>query len=234
MTLTVILSVIAGLAVGVLIGLCTRKRSSKEIQGSSFRIGEDHLRSSQKAEQMKRDIVSEGKEEIHRLRQELDRDTKERRNELQRSERRLEQKEENLDRKIESISRKEEELVQKHEQVQEKLNQLSAKEQELISNLEQIAQLTREQARDLLLTEVESEANHLIGLRLKELEERAKREADRKAQEIIATAVQRCSVEFTSDAVVSVVNLPSDEMKGRIIGREGRNIRTLRPLRAWT
>ncbi len=94
-----------------------------------------------KAEQMKRDIVSEGKEEIHRLRQELDRDTKERRNELQRSERRLEQKEENLDRKIESISRKEEELTQKHEQTQEKLNQLSVKEQELISNLEQIAQL---------------------------------------------------------------------------------------------
>lgn len=231
MTLTVILSVIAGLAVGVLIGFMYQKNAAaKKFKGAlseSERIISEAVK---KAEQMKRDIVSEGKEEIHRLRQELDRDTKERRNELQRSERRLEQKEENLDRKIESISRKEEELVQKHEQVQEKLNQLSAKEQELISNLEQIAQLTREQARDLLLTEVESEANHLIGLRLKELEERAKREADRKAQEIIATAVQRCSVEFTSDAVVSVVNLPSDEMKGRIIGREGRNIRTFETL----
>jgi len=231
MTLTVILSVIAGLAVGVLIGFMYQKNAAaKKFKGAlseSERIISEAVK---KAEQMKRDIVSEGKEEIHRLRQELDRDTKERRNELQRSERRLEQKEENLDRKIESISRKEEELVQKHEQAQEKLNQLSVKEQELISNLEQTAQLTREQARDLLLTEVESEANHLIGLRLKELEERAKREADRKAQEIIATAVQRCSVEFTSDAVVSVVNLPSDEMKGRIIGREGRNIRTFETL----
>jgi ribonuclease Y len=231
MTMTVILSVIAGLAVGVLIGFMYQKNvSNKKYKGAlseSERIISEAVK---KAEQMKRDIVSEGKEEIHRLRQELDRDTKERRNELQRSERRLEQKEENLDRKIESISRKEEELIQKHEQAQEKLNQLSVKEQELISNLEQIAQLTREQARDLLLAEVETEANHLIGLRLKELEERAKRDADRKAQEIIATAVQRCSVEFTSDAVVSVVNLPSDEMKGRIIGREGRNIRTFETL----
>ena len=231
MTMTVILSVIAGLAVGVLIGFMYQKNvSNKKYKGALSESERVISEAVKKAEQMKRDIVSEGKEEIHRLRQELDRDTKERRNELQRSERRLEQKEENLDRKIESISRKEEELIQKHEQAQEKLNQLSVKEQELISNLEQIAQLTREQARDLLLAEVETEANHLIGLRLKELEERAKRDADRKAQEIIATAVQRCSVEFTSDAVVSVVNLPSDEMKGRIIGREGRNIRTFETL----
>ena len=231
MTMTVILSVIAGLAVGVLIGFMYQKNASdKKYKGALSESERVISEAVKKAEQMKRDIVSEGKEEIHRLRQELDRDTKERRNELQRSERRLEQKEENLDRKIESISRKEEELIQKHEQAQEKLNQLSVKEQELISNLEQIAQLSREQARDLLLAEVETEANHLIGLRLKELEERAKRDADRKAQEIIATAVQRCSVEFTSDAVVSVVNLPSDEMKGRIIGREGRNIRTFETL----
>ena len=123
MTLTVILSVIAGLAVGVLIGFMYQKNASdKKYKGALSESERVISEAVKKAEQMKRDIVSEGKEEIHRLRQELDRDTKERRNELQRSERRLEQKEENLDRKIESISRKEEELIQKHEQAQEKLN----------------------------------------------------------------------------------------------------------------
>ena len=229
--LTALLCIVAGLAVGVLGGFAYHRNiETKKFKGAlseSERIISEAMK---KAEQSKRDLVSEGKEEIHRLRQEVDRDIKERRNELQRSERRLEQKEENLDKKIENISRKEEELRLRHEQAQEKLNELGEREQELITKLEQIAQLTREEARDVLLAEVESDANHLIGLRLKELEERAKREADRKAQEIIATAVQRCSVEFTSDVVVSVVNLPSDEMKGRIIGREGRNIRTFETL----
>jgi len=231
MILTVILCVFAGLTAGAMIGFAYHKNlSDRKYKGAlseSERLLSD---ATKKAEQLKRNIVTEGKEEIHRLRQELDKDTKERRNELLRSERRLEQKEENLDKKIENISRKEDELKARHEQAQEKLNQLSALEQDLITQLEHIAQLTREQARDQLLSEVEAEANHLIGLRLKELEERAKREADRKAQEIIANAVQRCSVEFTSDAVVSVVSLPSDEMKGRIIGREGRNIRTFETL----
>jgi ribonuclease Y len=231
MTLTAMLCVFAGLIAGALIGFAYHKSvSDKKYKGALSESERLLSEATKKAEQLKRNMVTEGKEEIHRLRQELDKDTKERRNELLRSERRLEQKEENLDKKIENISRKEEELKLRHEQAQEKLNQLSALEQDLITQLEQIAQLTREQARDQLLSEVEAEANRLIGLRLKELEERAKREADRKAQEIIATAVQRCSVEFTSDAVVSVVSLPSDEMKGRIIGREGRNIRTFETL----
>jgi ribonuclease Y len=226
-----ILGAIAGLAVGALLGIMyQKKREESKINGAlteSERIIADAVK---KAEQTKRDFISEAKEETHRLRQELDKEVKERRNELQRSERRLEQKEENLDRKTENISRKEEELRAKHDLAQEKLSQLDKREQELITQLEQIAQLSREEAREVLLAEVEADAGHLIGLRLKELEERAKREADRKAQEIIATAIQRCGVEFASDIVVSVVNLPSDEMKGRIIGREGRNIRTFETL----
>lgn len=228
---TIVLCLITGLAVGALGGFTYHKKTEeRKFRGALSEADRIVQEASKKAETVKRDIVAEGKEEIHRLRQELDRDTKERRSELQRAERRLEQKEENLDRKLENISRKEEELKNKNEQVQSKLDRLSDQEQELIAKLEQIAQLTQEEAREQLLAEVEADANHYIGLRLKELEERAKRDADRRAQEIVATAIQRCSVEFTSDVVVSVVNLPSDEMKGRIIGREGRNIRTFETL----
>lgn len=228
---TIVLCLITGLAVGALGGFTYHKKTEeRKFRGALSEADRIVQEASKKAETVKRDIIAEGKEEIHRLRQELDRDTKERRGELQRAERRLEQKEENLDRKLENISRKEEELKSKNEQVQSKLDRLTDQEQELIAKLEQIAQLTQEEAREQLLAEVEADANHYIGLRLKELEERAKRDADRRAQEIVATAIQRCSVEFTSDVVVSVVNLPSDEMKGRIIGREGRNIRTFETL----
>ena len=228
---TIVLCLITGLAVGALGGFTYHKKTEeRKFRGALSEADRIVQEASKKAETVKRDIIAEGKEEIHRLRQELDRDTKERRGELQRAERRLEQKEENLDRKLENISRKEEELKSKNEQVQSKLDRLTDQEQELIAKLEQIAQLTQEEAREQLLAEVEADANHYIGLRLKELEERAKRDADRRAQEIVATAIQRCSVEFTSDVVVSVVNLPSDEMKGRIIGHEGRNIRTFETL----
>lgn len=229
--ITAVLCIITGLAVGALVGFTYHKKNEeKKIEGALSESERIVQEATKKAENTKREIVAEGKEEIHRLRQELDRDTKERRGELQRTERRLEQKEENLDKKLENIGRKEDELKARNEQIQEKLNRLSDQEEELIQKLEQIAQLTREEARDQLLVRVENDANHAIGLRLKELEERAKREADRKAQDIIATAIQRCSVEFASDVVVSVVNLPSDDMKGRIIGREGRNIRTFETL----
>lgn len=229
--LVALLCVTLGLLAGGIIGFTYHKNAEeKKYKGALTQSEKILSEATKKAEQAKKDILTEGKEEVYRLRQEAEREIKERRNEVQRVERRLEQKEENLDRKLENISRKEDEVRERHEKIQAKVNELEEKEQELISKLEQIAQLTREEAREVLLAEVESEANHLIGLRLKELEERAKREADRKAKDILATAVQRCSVEFTSDAVVSVVPLPSDEMKGRIIGREGRNIRTFETL----
>jgi ribonuclease Y len=174
--------------------------------------------------------MAEARDEIHRLRQEVDKETKERRNELQRTERKLEQKEENLDRKIENAAKREEELKLKLEEAKRRMDGLSAREGELLTRLEEIARLSREEAKNILLAEVEAEANHIIGLRLKEMEEKAKRDADRKAQEIIAVAIQRCSVDFTSEIAVSVVHIPSDEMKGRIIGREGRNIRTFETL----
>lgn len=231
MTVTALISAIAGLLLGALLGFAYHNKQARhKYQGALSEAEKVLTEAAKRAEQTKRDMLAETKEEIHRQRQELDREIKERRNEITRSERRLEQKEENLDRKTESIGRKEEDLRLKNDRAQEKLGQLESREQTLITQLEHVAQLSREEARGLLLAEVEADANHLIGLRLKELEEKAKREADRKAQEIIATAIQRCSVEFASDIVVSVVDLPSDEMKGRIIGREGRNIRTFETL----
>ncbi|MDO4988068.1 MAG: ribonuclease Y [Synergistes sp.] len=207
-----------------------RNETRKKIKGSFSEADQIIHEAQKKAESSKREIIAEGKEEIHRLRQELDRETKERRNELQRSERRLEQREEALDKKIENASRREDELKARSEQAKEKLERLSQQEQELIDKLEQIARLSRDEARQQLLARVEADASHAIGLRLKELEERAKHDADRQAREIVATAIQRCSVEYASDIVVSVVSLPSEEMKGRIIGREGRNIRAFETL----
>ncbi|KYZ77607.1 ribonuclease Y [Anaerosporomusa subterranea] len=172
----------------------------------------------------------EAKEEIHRLRNELDREVKERRSELQRLERRLVQKEENLDRKIDSLEKKEEVLSRKEAEVdksQEKINDLYAKQQ---AELERLSGLTSDQARQLLLASVEEEIKHETAIMIKDLEQQAKEEADKKAREIISLAIQRCAADHVAETTVSVVALPNDEMKGRIIGREGRNIRTLETL----
>ncbi len=182
------------------------------------------------AERTKKDRLTEAKDEIFRIRQEADKDIKERKSELQRAERKLEQKEENLDRKLDKVSHKEEELRVKHEQLEQRGVELDKVIKFQNERLEEIAQMTRDQAQEVLLRKVEDEAQYLIGLRLKELEEKAAREADRKAQEIVVSAIQRCAVEHASDATVSVVPLPNDDMKGRIIGREGRNIRAFETL----
>ncbi len=216
-------AVVIGVVAGVLVHKMILDKHEEGAVSKAEKLLEE---AANKAEQTRKDLMSETREEIHRLRQEADRETKERRSELQRAERKLEQKEENLDRKLESVVRKEEELKAKFEDVKSKMDELSDRESALISRLEEIARLSRDEAKEILLAEVENEASHIIGLRLKELEEKAKRESDRKAREIITTAIQRCCVDFTSEIAVSVVQIPSDEMKGRIIGREGRNIRT--------
>ena len=172
----------------------------------------------------------EAKEEIHKSRSELDREVKERRNELQRLERRLVQKEENLDRKIDSLEKKEENLSRKEadlDKSQDKINDLYAKQ---LAELERLSGLTSEEARNLLLSNVEEEIKHETAMLIKDLEQQAKEEADKKAREIISLAIQRCAADHVAETTVSVVALPNDEMKGRIIGREGRNIRTLETL----
>ncbi len=172
----------------------------------------------------------EAKEDIHKLRNELERETKERRSELQRLERRLMQKEENLDRKVDSLEKKEEIISHKEAELdksQEIINTLYAKQ---LAELERLSGLTSEEARNLLLANAREEIKLETAMMIKELEQQAKEEADKKARNIISLAIQRCAADHVAETTVSVVALPNDEMKGRIIGREGRNIRTLETL----
>ncbi len=182
------------------------------------------------AEAKKREAILEAKEEVHKLRNELEKESKDRRNELQRLERRLVQKEETLDRKLDSMEKKEEYLQKKENEVEvikQELAELSKAQKE---ELERISGLTSDEAKEILLDNVEKEIKHEMALLIKDLETQAKEEADKKAKEIITLAIQRCAADHVAESTVSVVVLPNDEMKGRIIGREGRNIRTLETL----
>ena len=184
----------------------------------------------QAGEAKRKEMMMEAKEEIHRLRSEMERENKDRRSDLQRQERRLVQKEENLDRKIESFERKEEKLARKEQSLtaaQERAEQLCAKQQ---AELERLSGLTCEEAKQELLQSLEDEVKHESAMLIKDLEQQAKDEAEKKAREIISLAIQRCAADHVAETTVSVVGLPNDEMKGRIIGREGRNIRTLETL----
>ncbi|MCR4818173.1 MAG: ribonuclease Y [Fretibacterium sp.] len=182
------------------------------------------------AERVKQDRLAEAKDEISRMKQDAAREIKERRSEIQRTERKLEQREENLDRKLDRVSHKEDELRARQEGLEKRGADLEAIIQQQTVKLEEVAGMTREEAQEVLLRRTEEDAQYLIGMRLKELEERAQREADRKARDLIVGAMQRCAVESAGEATVSVVSLPSEEMKGRIIGREGRNIRAFETL----
>lgn len=181
-------------------------------------------------EAKKREAILESKEEVHRLRTEMEREIRDRRNELQRLERRLMQKEESLDRKVDSLEKKEADLLSKDqetEQLKNKLNELYAKQ---VAELEQLSGLSSSEARELLLANIEDEIKHEAAIMIKEIETQAKEEAEKKAKEIISLAIQKCAADHVAETTVSVVALPNDEMKGRIIGREGRNIRTLETL----
>ena len=212
-------------------GYTRRKKVAEAEIGSAEQESKRMLSEAQKvAESKKRESLLEAKEEIHRSRMELDREIKERRNEIQRLERRLVQKEETLDKKVESLEQKEEVLDNKTREVQlmqEKTTELQKKQ---LEELERISGLSVEDAKQYLLKNVEDEVKHELAIMVKDLEMRAKEDSDRRARDIIATAIQKCAADHVSEATVSVVPLPNDEMKGRIIGREGRNIRTLETL----
>ncbi len=179
------------------------------------------------AEAKKRESLLEVKEESIRTKNELEKETKERRSELQRLERRVQQKEENVDKKTEAIERKEQSLAAKEENLARQKEEVSKLNQQRVQELERISGLTSEQAKEYLLRIVEDEVKHETALLVKELESKAKEEADKKAKDMVVTAIQKCAADHVAESTVSVVQLPSDEMKGRIIGREGRNIRTL-------
>ncbi len=181
-------------------------------------------------ESLKREALLEAKEEALKVKNELEREVRERRNDIQRLEKRLVQKEESLDRKYEVLEKKEESLARKEAEVEKIKNELQEIHQRHRSELERISGLTSEEAKALLLKDVEEEIQQEVAIKIREIEARAKEESDRKAREIISLAIQRCAADHVAEATVSVVALPSDEMKGRIIGREGRNIRALETL----
>ena len=189
------------------------------------------------AENLKKEALLEAKDEIHRLRSEAEQEIRDRRNELQKQENRLLQKEENLDRKDETLDKRESLLEKRDDSLnkrQQHIEEMESKVDEIVrtqqAELERISGLTREEARTIILERVEHELSHDIAVMIKESENRAKEESDKKAKSILSLAIQRCAADHVSETTVSVVNLPNDEMKGRIIGREGRNIRTLETL----
>jgi ribonuclease Y len=226
----ILIAVVVGF-IGIGAGYFVRRNIAESkvavAEDQAKKILEDAQRSS---ESRKKEALVEAKEEIHKLRSELDRELKERRSELQRLERRLVQKEENLDRKIDSLEKKEEILSRKEADMdrnQDRINELYNKQ---LAELERLSGLSSDEARNLLLANVQEEIKHETAIMIKDLHQQAKEEADKNAREIISLAIQRCAADHVAETTVSVVALPNDEMKGRIIGREGRNIRTLETL----
>ncbi len=219
------------LIIGVAVGILHRKNVSEKTIGSAeqeaTRIINDAIKS---GETKKREAILEAKDEILKARTEADREIKERRNEVQKTEHRLHQKEENLERKTDVMERKNEELTRKIAQVQKTQEESEQIKAEQIATLERLSGLTREEAKDYLVTSIENEAKHDAAVKLREINQKIKDEAETTARELIATAIQRFSADQVSESTVSVVALPNDEMKGRIIGREGRNIRALENL----
>ncbi len=182
------------------------------------------------AETKKRESLLEIKEESIRTKNELEKETKERRAELSRNERRLQQKEENVDKKLETLERREQSLTAREDSLNKKKEEVNKLNEQRVRELERISGLTSEQAKEYLLKVVEEEVKHETAVKIKEMDQRVKEEAGKKARDYVVGAIQRCAVDHVAESTISVVNLPSDEMKGRIIGREGRNIRTLETL----
>ena len=224
----IVVCALVGIAVGFVSGMTYRKKVAEREIGSAeaeaTRIINEAIRG---GESKKKEMLLEAKDEIHRSRTEHEKEVKERRAELSKQERRLQQKEETLDKKADAFERKEEELAKKLQNVVETQAQADELKKQQAEALERISGLTQEQAKAFLLQTVENEVRHETAMKIKEIEQQLKDEADEKAREILSTAIQRCAADHAAEVTVSVVPLPNDEMKGRIIGREGRNIRTL-------
>lgn len=216
------------LAIGLVVGFMYRKNiAEKKIGRAEESVALMIEDASKKAETIRKENVLQAKEEIHKLRAEFDKETKERRNEQNKLDRRLTQREENLEKKYEAAEQKEDQLNKKLKEVSDLKEDIQKAHKRELEELERIAELTRDEAKELLLEKVEQEARHDMAVMLRDIETKAKSEAEKKARHIVSLAIQRCAADHVAESTVSVVNLPNDEMKGRIIGREGRNIRAL-------
>ncbi|MDO5707562.1 MAG: ribonuclease Y [Andreesenia angusta] len=230
MVITIIIGIVC-IALGLGIGFFIRKSiAEKEIGGAENKASLIIEESKKEAETKKKEMLIEAKEEIHKMRNELEIETKERRAEIQSQEKRLLKKEENLEKKSDSVEKKDEYLSKRLKEVEVKESEVEKLYDEQKDELDRISGLTREEAKDILLDEVRRDITHDTAIMIKDMEMKAKEEADKKAREIITYAIQRCAADHVAETTVSVVSLPSDDMKGRIIGREGRNIRTLETL----
>ena len=228
---TAIIAAVVGLAIGIVAGYFTRKNISEAKIGEADSLAKNIIDQANKdAETIKKEKLLEAKEEIHKFRNDAEKENRERRNELQKYERRVIQKEESLDRKQQSMENKESNLNQKLRAVDEKQKEVEAIKVKQLEKLEDISGITSEKAKDIILSNAEKEVRHEMSIMIKEIETQAKEDAEKKSREIIGYAIQKCAADHVAETTVTVVNLPNDEMKGRIIGREGRNIRTLETL----
>ena len=232
--LCIVIAVSAALLCSVfafLIGIEHRKKKAESLiesaEHEAKRIVSDAIKT---AEAKKREAVLEGKDEVHRMRSDAEKDLSDRRKEAQRQERRLQQKEETLDKKMDNLEAKEQALAAKTKQVEERLKEADSIKKSQFEMLERISGFTVEQAKEYLIKNLEDELVHEKAVKIMEIEQRFHEEAENSAREIISMAIQRCAADHVAEAAISVVPLPNDEMKGRIIGREGRNIRTIETL----
>lgn len=230
----VVLAVIVGIvaiALGILIGYILRKNVAEKTIGSAEQKARNLILDAEnRSETIKKEVTLEAKEEAHKMRSDVEKEVRERRAEIQRAEKRVVQKEENVDRKLEGIEKKEERITQHEKDIARKREEIGKVFDRKIAELEKISGYTAEEAKALLLEGIEKDCRHEASQMIKDIETKAKEEADRNAREIICGAIQRCAADHVAETTLSVVNLPNDDMKGRIIGREGRNIRAIETL----
>ncbi len=230
-TIGIIVVLVLVFVIAFVLGILYRKRvSEREIQSAEDEAKRIINESIKTAENKQREVLLEAKEEIHKSRSEYEREVKERRAELQKQERRLQQKEENLDKKTDSIEKRTETLNRKIADAEEQQEEIALLKRSQLEMLEKISGYTVEEAKEHIISSLENEVTHEMAVKVKEVESRFKEEAEGKARELITLAIQRCAADHASEVTVSVVPLPNDEMKGRIIGREGRNIRAIETL----
>ena len=223
-----ILIALATAAAGAYGGYQYRKQASEKKIGRTEEYAKNLLEDAQrKADEKKKETILEAKEEVLRLKTELDRECKDRRAEVQRSERRIVQREETLDKKTDALEKREETLNQKQNELLKQQEELDLGQQKQMAELERIAGMTQDEACQMLVSRIQKDAYHDAAAMVREIETRARDEAEKKARNIIALAIQKCASDHVAETTVSVINMPNDDMKGRIIGREGRNIRAL-------
>ena len=230
----IIQGIIIGLVsilIGFLVGFVIRKSiSEKKIGGAEVYAAKIVEDAKKETETIKKEQLLEAKEEIHKLRGEVEQENRERRSELQRQEKRLVNKEESIEKKNNTIEKKEDQLLVKSKKIDEKEDSIDELYSKQVEELERISNLTSDDAKNMLLSDIQKDISHESAVMIKDMEAQAKEEADKRAREIVTYAIQRCAADHVAETTVSVVTLPNDEMKGRIIGREGRNIRTLETL----